>query len=77
MNMSNTLVELKRAIQKSGMSRYALSQQTGVPESVLSRWWNGTRSLSIETIETLADALDLKVMLIPKTKQIKSQKNGA
>lgn len=67
--MSQILDELKRRIQASGKSRYALSKQTGIEESALSRFMAGTRGLSIDSIEKLAEALDLELSLYKKTRK--------
>ena len=44
---------IKNEIKKSPVSRYAISQSTGVKESVLSRLMSGERGLSLHTAETL------------------------
>ena len=55
--------ELKRKIQASGKSRYALSKKTGIEESALSRFMAGTRGLSIDSIEKLVEALGCEIVL--------------
>ncbi len=58
--------QLRQAILSSGMSRYRLSQLTGVANAVLSNFVNGHRSLSMTTAAKLAKALNLE--LRPKKK---------
>ena len=62
-SMSQILDELKRKIQASGKSRYALSKETGIEESALSRFMAGTRGLSIDSIEKLVEALGCEIVL--------------
>jgi hypothetical protein len=47
-------------------SRYRFSKETGIPESFLSQVFSGKKDFSIETLCRAADALDLKLALIPK-----------
>ena len=61
--MSQILDELQRRIQASGKSRYALSKETGIEESALSRFMAGTRGLSIDSIEKLAKALGFELVM--------------
>ena len=53
--------QLRRAILKSGMSRYRLCQLTGVDKAVLSNFMNRTRSLTLMTAAKLAKALRLEL----------------
>lgn len=62
-SMSKILDELKHRIQASKKSRYALSKETGIEESALSRFMAGTRGLSIDSIETLAKALGFEIVM--------------
>lgn len=52
---------LRDAILQSGVSRYILSQQVGVSESVLSRFLNGKQGITLETAERLAVIFGLTV----------------
>ena len=52
--------QVRRALKTSGASRYALSQETGIPEASLSRFLHG-KGLSMESLDRLADALRLEV----------------
>ena len=51
--------QLRRAINESGMSRYALWKATGVAQSTLSKFMAGQRGLSLESIDKLVDVLGL------------------
>jgi transcriptional regulator with XRE-family HTH domain len=56
---------VRRAINESGLSRYQISKQSGVPESVLSRFVSGKRSISLDTLEKLRAVLHLELRLRP------------
>jgi hypothetical protein len=47
-------------------SRYRFCKETGIPEAFLSQVLSGKKDFSIETLCRAADALDLKLALIPK-----------
>ena len=59
--------QFRQAILTCGMSRYRLSQITGVAEAVLSNFVNGHRSLTLTTAAKLAKALELE--LTPRKKK--------
>ncbi len=58
-SMSDTL---KTAIEKSDKSRYQISKDTGIAQSVLSRFMSGERGLSMEALERLFEYLGLEVV---------------
>lgn len=58
---ANIEEQLRGAILGCGMSRYRLSQVTGVAEAVLSNFVNGHRSLRLTTAAKLARALKLEL----------------
>jgi transcriptional regulator with XRE-family HTH domain len=64
--MTTVSETLRRAIERSGQSRYAISRATGVPESVLSRFASGDRGLTTPTVDKLCKYLGLE--LVPKRK---------
>ena len=53
--------QLRQAILDSDMSRYRISQLTGVANSVLSNFVNGHRSLTLTTAAKLAKVLELSL----------------
>ena len=53
----------------SDQSRYRIAQETGIPESALSRLMSGERGLSVESVETLADYLGLEITIKPKRRK--------
>ena len=48
---------LKAAIEKSGLSNYAISQLSGVSQSVLNRFTSGERDITLSTAGKIAAAL--------------------
>jgi transcriptional regulator with XRE-family HTH domain len=68
--------QLRQAIERSGKSRYRISQESGVSQSVLSRLVSGERGISTTTVDALLAALELKVVLKPKpTRKPKTKRN--
>lgn len=53
--------QIVRAMDGSGLSRYAISQATGIHESTLSRFAAGERGLSWSALESLAELLQLEI----------------
>ena len=53
--------ELRQAIERSGVSRYSIWQQTGIDQGSLSKFMDGERGLSIESIDTIAELLGLHI----------------
>jgi hypothetical protein len=53
--------QLQAAIRNAGESVYAVSKGSGVPQSVLSRFVNGERGLSLESVDRLAEYLELEL----------------
>jgi hypothetical protein len=52
--------QIREAVKSSGMSRYLLSQQSGVDEGALSRFVHGA-GLSMESLDQVAEVLGLVV----------------
>ena len=53
--------ELRQAIERSGLSRYGIWQQTGIDQGSLSKFMDGERGLSIESIDKIAELLGLHI----------------
>jgi transcriptional regulator with XRE-family HTH domain len=53
--------QLRKAIKTSGISRYAISQATGIEQSGLSRFMAG-KTLSLDVVDTLAKYFKLSLM---------------
>ncbi len=59
--MATVLEQLARAIEGSGVTRYRISKDTGVNQSVLLRIVKGTGGCNLETLDTLCDYLGLEL----------------
>lgn len=53
--------QLRHFIETGDVSRYRLSQQTGVSQSLLSRFMHGKAFFSEDSLNTLAEALNLEL----------------
>jgi transcriptional regulator with XRE-family HTH domain len=53
--------EIRAAVERSGLSRYAICKSLGIPQSSMSRFMSGENWLGQETIDALAELLDLRV----------------
>ena len=61
--MGKVLDEMRRAIQDGDVSRYAIAKATGISEAQLSRLMSGESGLSIQSLERLADELNLEIVI--------------
>lgn len=62
------ILEIETA-EERGLSRYQLSQRTGIPQSTLSRLMSRERgSLKVETVEKLCRELGLELEIRPAKK---------
>jgi hypothetical protein len=59
--MSTFSEQLQEAIRHSGASRYAIARQTGLSQALLCRFLQGTRGLSLESIDKLMGVLALEI----------------
>lgn len=60
------LDDIRKAIKASGQSCYRIAKETGVATSQLSRFLNGERGLSVESLTVLCDYLGLEIVLRKK-----------
>lgn len=63
--------KLLRAILKSKMTRYRISQLSGVTEAQLSLFVNGKRTLTLPVAAKIAEVLGLELVEKSKKKQAK------
>ncbi len=56
---------MRHAIAKSGKTRYRLWQETGISQAQLCEFLHGRRGMSVENLETLAQALGLEITVRP------------
>jgi len=62
--------QLRQAMKDSNLSRYAIAQQSGINQSVLSRFASGERGLTAETAERLAHSLGLRLALVSPMQEL-------
>lgn len=62
--------QLREAIDASGMSRYRICKEIGLPESSLSRFMAGRQGLALTTVDQLGELLRLRIVsdATPKVK---------
>ncbi len=56
---------IRHAIAESGKTRYRLWQETGISQAQLCEFLHGRRGMSMESLETLAEALGLEIIVRP------------
>ena len=66
--------ELRQAIERSGVSRYSIWQQTGIDQGSLSKFMDGERGLGMESIDKLADLLGLHIVAKPEPRRPKGRR---
>lgn len=52
---------LRKAIEASGLSRYAISKRSGVDQAALSRFMAGKMALTTDTLDRLAGVLGVEL----------------
>ncbi len=55
--------QLRRAIKKSGVTRYRIWKLTGIPQSTLSEFMHSRSGLSIESLDAIADILGIDLVI--------------
>ena len=63
--MSAIYDAIRKVIAKSDKTRYRLWQETGISQAQLCEFLHGRRGMSIENLETLAEALGLEIVVRP------------
>lgn len=64
--------EIRAAVDQSDMSRYAICKVLGIPQSSMSRFMN-ENWLRQETLDALAELLDLHVVIGKRRKKTKEE----
>lgn len=71
--MAKLMDAIRRAVEASGKSRYLIAKESKVSAGQLSRLVNGKRGMTVDTIERLADYLNLRITVEPKGKTTKGR----
>ena len=53
--------QLRRAIENCGQTRYQISKQTGIAQSILSRFLLHGAGLSLDSIDKIGECLELEI----------------
>jgi hypothetical protein len=53
--------QIRQAVEGCGLSRYAISKATEIDQATLSRFVSGERGLPMNTLDVLAEFLDLNI----------------
>jgi hypothetical protein len=61
--------QLRQAIDDSGLTRYRISQESGISETALALFYNGQRGLSMKALNALGECLQLTIHLGRKPDQ--------
>lgn len=73
MDLREQLVE---TIERCGQTRYRISQETGIAESVLSRLIHGSGDPRLSTVQTLVDYFGLELRPIKRIRKPTNSKKG-
>ena len=69
--MADLAETLKRAIDKSEMSRYEIAHKANVSEAVLSRFMSGERGIAFETAGKIAKVLKLRLTPLSDSRKVR------
>ena len=69
LGMVRLLDAICEAIETSGKTRYGIAKDTGISQTQLSRLMSAERGLSIDTLERLAEYLDLEIVIRKRRKR--------
>jgi transcriptional regulator with XRE-family HTH domain len=67
--MGTVLDDVRTAIDRSEVSRYAISKATGIDQGQLSKLMGGEAGLSIASLERVAEFLGLEIVIRPNRRQ--------
>ena len=55
--------QVRRAVEASDLSRYAICKAIGLAQATMSRFMNRQGGLAMDTLDALADLLDLNITI--------------
>jgi plasmid maintenance system antidote protein VapI len=59
---------VRQAIDECGESRYSIAKATGIDQAALSKFYNGQRGITTDTLDRLAEYLELRIVMDRKPK---------
>ena len=65
--------QIRKAIDASGMSRYAICKAIGLSQSTMSRFMQGHGGLSVEMLDRIGELLALKIVTEEKAHERKGK----
>ena len=68
--------QVRRAVDSSGLSRYAICKSLGLAQATMSRFMSGKGGLSMGHLDALADLLDLNITMGRATKEKRGSSSG-
>lgn len=73
--MTMILDAIREAIRQSGETRYSISKATGIDQAQLSKVMKAKAGLSFDSLEKLAEYLDLEIIIRPRNRRKKNGKH--
>ena len=61
--------QIRAVVEKSDLSRYRICKETGIDKGAMSRFMSGDVGLSLDSLDRLADLLDLRISTSPKRRK--------
>jgi len=61
--------QVREAIDDCGVTRYRISQDTGIDESTLAKFYHGQRGMSLDNLNLLFEYLGLRIVTDRKLKK--------
>jgi plasmid maintenance system antidote protein VapI len=68
--------QLREAVDASGMSRYRICKEIGLPQSTMSHFMAGQCGLALATVDRLGELLGLSVVVAKTTSEPRNRNKG-
>ena len=68
--------ELIAIFNKSPLTKYGLAKSTGLAETTVGRWAEGKTNIGLETMELIADELDVSITLTRRRNHARTVKKN-
>ncbi len=72
--MANLMDAIRRAVEKSPLTKYRIAKDSGISPGQLSRLVHGERKMTVETVETLARSLGYEIIMRKRRKRTTTRK---